>query len=152
MKQLCKCYLYFGFILLLCILGLVNYMMTKDLNGFRRMKSLGLDTQKFYCNEEIFNFESCKNQLESLDKAKYDPDSANPCLKYQVKMDKCKNAIKDNEKKVLDHCWTLFYDIFTCSENYKESGDKSEEWPCKRENDVIMECITGVVGKSIKSD
>lgn len=61
MKQVCKCYLYFGFLLALCILGMVNYIMTHNENGFRRMKSLGLDMQKFYCKEEIFNHEACKN-------------------------------------------------------------------------------------------
>jgi len=67
-------------------------------------------------------------------------------------MDRCKNGVKESERKILDNCWVYFYDIFKCSESYRELNDTQKEWPCQRENDVIMDCITKVVGKSIKDD
>lgn len=67
-------------------------------------------------------------------------------------MDKCKNGIQESEKKLMDNCWTYFYDIYLCSEAFKENNDGKQEWPCKKENDIIEDCITGVVGKSVKGD
>ena len=61
MKAILKCYFYFGSILVLCVLGLVNYLMTRHLNGFERAKSVNLDVQKFYCSAEIYMYEQCEN-------------------------------------------------------------------------------------------
>lgn len=63
-KHLAKCYSYFGFLFLLCILGVFNYFMTRHRDGFKRLNSLNLDLQKFYCYKEIYAFEMCENLLD----------------------------------------------------------------------------------------
>lgn len=152
MKHLLKCYLYFGALLLLCVAGVVNYVMTHNENGFARMKSLGLDVQKFYCNPEIQTYELCTNQLDGMIHAGTNQEGEGPCEKYKVKMDKCKSAIQENDKKILNKCWPLYYDIFKCSEAYRARNDSSLEYPCLHENKVIEECVKSIVGSGVKDD
>ena len=49
MKNLTKCYLYFGFVLLFCISNLVNYFLTHSRNGFIRLKAQDINLEVFYC-------------------------------------------------------------------------------------------------------
>ena len=60
MKDLTKCYLYFTGIFAFFALSIGNYFLTHGADGFRRLQSLSLDVQKFYCYREIYSYEECK--------------------------------------------------------------------------------------------
>ncbi len=62
MKNLHKCYLYFGALALLCALALLNYLYTHGDDGFVRLDSLNLDLPKFYCYRQIHAYEQCSNE------------------------------------------------------------------------------------------
>ncbi len=62
MKNLSKCYLYFGLLFLLCVFApFLNYFFTHDQDGFLRLESLNLDLPKFYCFRQIHMYEQCKS-------------------------------------------------------------------------------------------
>lgn len=61
MKNITKCYLYFGSVLVFCLLNLVNYFMTHNNDGFERLKSqFGLDLKPFYCYKEDHYYRACE--------------------------------------------------------------------------------------------
>ena len=92
MKGLHKCHLYFGFLALFSLLCLVNYFLTRDNNGFKRIKSLNLDMPKFYCYQEIAHYENCENLLN--DQPVYHEQLASQCLELKGKMDSCKTKVQ----------------------------------------------------------
>ena len=61
MKPVLKCYGYFITLAIFMLLSLINYFLTRDSDGFKRMNSLNLDLPKFYCYPEISAFEACEN-------------------------------------------------------------------------------------------
>lgn len=116
-KHLAKCYSYFGFLLLLCVLAAFNYFATRNRDGFRRLGSLNLDLQKFYCFREIYDYEQCENLLGGELGTASSIKETEVCEKYKAKMEKCKTGVKDHERDIQDHCWMKLYDVYVCSED-----------------------------------
>ena len=64
MKNITACRLYFLALFSLCVFSLFNYLWTHNTDCFKRMNSLSLDMQKFYCYQEIHDNDQCKNILQ----------------------------------------------------------------------------------------
>ena len=102
MKNLSKCYIYFGIVLSFCILTLVNFFMTHNSDGLKRTKSYSTKLPQFYCYVEEYYLKECLNKktINCDDKLK----ERNDCL---AKVESLENDIRFN-------CWVELAEQYDC--------------------------------------
>ena len=60
MKGVAKCYIYFGSVLAFLLLLLLNFLLTRDRDGFMRLKSqYGIKLQPLFCFQAAVRAKAC---------------------------------------------------------------------------------------------